>query len=166
MKKLLLAGLLALLPLSASDYFLALGTKTGTYNNNLLMSTTMKGSILTEYGAFGLGKDLSVANISNDFTAISANNFVLSFEYLHYGYLIDLDLVKIGLGYDIGGGGLTTSTAINIYLQMEASVDLIVALGDQWAINIGYAQPWIMDPAYASGANGRVSVGFRLISRN
>lgn len=172
MKKLLLAGALALLPLNAADYFLAYGAKASPSASTTLLSSTVKGSVLTPYGAFGLGKDISALTIPNDFSTLKANTFTTVFEYIHYGYLIDLNFVKIGLGYDIGGGSAVTPLAYNIFLQMEASVDLLIPLGSQFALNIGYAYPWIFGEVLPAGVSasdinqGKISFGLRLISRN
>lgn len=165
MKKILLAGLLTLLPLSAADFFLSYGAKVGSYQSQNIVSTTFKTSILTDMGAFGFGKDISLGRFDSYTTGFRATGSIIGFEYLHYGYLIDLGAVKIGLGYDIGGGSISTATDMNAFVQMEGSVDVLIPVGEQWAINLGYAQPWIANNTYSDLAYGRVSAGFRLISR-
>lgn len=166
MKKLLLVLLLSMFPLFASEYFLNWGAKAGNYRETLLLSSSLDAGIVTSKGVFGFGKDLSAKNWNSDATAFLANDYFVSFEYLHYGYIFNFGRVKLDLGYDIGGGAVTTQTEVlGPYLQMEFSADVHLAVGEQWALFVGYAQPVVFSETYSDTNYGKVALGFRLISK-
>ena len=153
-----------MLPLSAADYFMSYGAKAGMYQDKNLLSTSFKTGIMTQYGAFGFGKDLSIGSFTS-YPSFVSSGTIIGFEYLHYGYVLDLGAVKVGLGYDIGGGSHSTTTDMDAFIQMEGSLDLLIPVSEQWAINVGYAQPWIANDTHSDLGFGKVNVGFRLISK-